>query len=192
MPLIIIGIIIIIIGLYIISIYNSLQVGQIRIQASVQEIGNQLKRQANLIPNLVETTKGYMKHEKGIFDALTAARQAILSAVKDQSKVGEASAIMEKLVPQLVAVVESNPQLKADGVVSKLMDELRDTTDKLMYSRRSLIDLTADFNQKLVTFPTNFIANTFGFKRQPGLETPNTGAHLSVAEAEMQDVKIEL
>jgi LemA protein len=192
MPLIIIGIIIVVIGLYVIGIYNSLQVTLVRIQASVQEIGNQLKRQANLIPNLVETAKGYLKHEKSIFDDLTAARQTILTAVKDQSKVGQASAVMEKLIPQIVAIVESNPQLKADGIVTKLMDELRDTSDKLMYSRRSLIDLSADFNTKLVAFPTNIVANTFGFKKQPGLDTPETGAHLSVSETETQNIKVEL
>lgn len=192
MIMIILGIIVIVVGLYLIGVYNSFQISQIRIQASVQEIGNQLKRQANLIPNLAETAKGYLKHEKSIFDELTRARETIMTAVKDQSKVSEATAIMEKIVPQLVAIVESNPELKADGVIQKLMDELRDTSDKLMYSRRALIDLSADFNSKLVAFPTNIVANAFGFKKQPGLDVPTTGAHLSVSESETKDVKVEL
>ncbi len=192
MPMILIGILIVVIGLYFIGVYNSFQVTQTRINASIQEIGNQLKRQANLIPNLVETAKGYLKHEKSIFDELVAARQSIMTAVKDQSKLNQATDIINKIIPQITAVVESNPQLKADGIITKLMDELRDTSDKLMYSRRSLIDLSADFNAKLLTFPSNIIANMFGFKKQPGLETSNLDAQIAVSEAETKDPSVKL
>ncbi len=190
--MLILGIIILVVGLYLIGTYNTLQVLLTRIQASVQEIGNQLKRQANLIPNLIESTKGYLKHEKGIFDELAAARQTILSAVKDQSKLNQATQVMDKIVPQMVAVMESNPQIKADGIVMKLMDELRDTSDKLMYSRRSLIDLTADYNMKLVTFPSNIIANTFGFKSQPGLVVSDMKTTTSVSEDETKNIEVKL
>jgi len=192
MPLLILGILILVAGLYLIGTYNSLQVLLTRIQASVQEIGNQLKRQANLIPNLIESTKGYMKHEKGIFDELAAARQTILSAVKDQSKLNQATQVMDKVIPQMMAIMESNPQLKADGIVMKLMDELRDTSDKLMYSRRLLIDLTADYNIKLVTFPSNIIANTFGFKSQPGLAVADMKSATSVSEDETKNIEVKL
>lgn len=192
MGMLILGIIILVVGLYLIGTYNTLQVLLTRIQASVQEIGNQLKRQANLIPNLIESTKGYLKHEKGIFDELAAARQTILSAVKDQSKLNQATQVMDKIVPQMVAVMESNPQIKADGIVMKLMDELRDTSDKLMYSRRSLIDLTADYNMKLVTFPSNIIANTFGFKSQPGLVVSDMKTTTSVSEDETKNIEVKL
>ena len=192
MGMLILGIIILVSGLYLIGTYNSLQVLLTRIQASIQEIGNQLKRQANLIPNLIESTRGYLKHEKSIFDELSAARQTILSAVKDQSKLNQATQAMDKVLPQMMAVMESNPQIKADGIVMKLMDELRDTSDKLMYSRRSLIDLTADYNMKLVTFPSNLIANTFGFKPQPGLEVGDMKTATSVSEDETKNIEVKL
>jgi len=182
MPLIILGIILVVIGLYFIGVYNNFQVTLTRIQAAYQEIGNQLKRQANLIPNLIESTKGYMAHEKGIFESLTKAREAILTASKDSSKLKTATDALEKVMPQMTAILESNPELKANEVVGKLMNELRDTSDKLLYARRGLIDLVADFNAKLLTFPSNLIANLFNFKPQPGLEIPTTGSHVTVSE----------
>lgn len=135
-----------------------------RIRAAVQEIGNQLKRQAELIPNLEESVKGYFKHEKDILKMLSDARK-LVAAGKD------ASQQISEVLPKLQVIVESNPQLKGADVVSKLMDELRDTADKVMYSRRSLIDLTADYNIKLVTFPSSLVANAFGFQSEKGFET---------------------
>ena len=179
---------------YIISVFNALQTIRTRIQASIQEIGNQLKRQADLIPNLVESTKGYMKHEERIFDKLTEARKSITSALKSGSakKMVEAQEMLNKAVKSFQVVVESTPQIKASEVVSRLMAELRDTADKVMYSRRTLIDLVADFNQKLVTFPSNLVANVFGFKPEEGLKMPETKAHLEVKEEELETPKVEL
>lgn len=180
--------------LYIVSVYNALVTIKTRIKASIQEIGNQLKRQADLIPNLVESTKGYMKHEEKIFDKLTEARKSITSAIKSGSakKMVEAQEMLNKAIKSFQVVVESTPQIKASEVVGKLMAELRDTADKVMYARRTLIDLVADFNQKLVTFPSNFIANLFGFKKEEGLKMPETKAHLEVKEAELKTPKVEL
>ncbi len=192
MPLIVIGIVIVLIGLYVISVYNQLQTTLTRIQASYQEIGNQLKRQANLIPNLVESTKGYLKHEKGIIDSLTKARESVMTAIKDTTKLNAATEQINSIIPQMTAILESNPEIKGSDVVTKLMNELRDTADKLVYARRTLIDLTADFNTKLVVFPSNMVASSFGFKRQPGLETPTTGEHITVSEAETKDVEVKL
>jgi LemA protein len=89
-------------------------------------------------------------------------------------------------------VVESNPQLKSNEVVARLMDELRDTADKLMYARRTVIDLAADYNIKIATFPSNLVANLFGFKEEAGIATPTTGSHVEVSEEEMKDVKVNL
>ena len=179
--------------LYAISIYNKLQTLKTRITASIQEIGNQLKRQASLIPNLSESAKGYLKHEKGIFRMLTEARKAVEVAQKEGgAKIDEAVNKLNSLLPKLNILVESNPQLKADGVVSKLMDELRDTSDKIMYARRTLIDLAADYNRSLVTFPSNFVANIFGFKPEKGLDVAREGEHVSVSSEETKDVKVDL
>lgn len=178
---------------YLIATYNSFQTIRTRIKASIQEIGNQLKRQADLIPNLEASVKGYLKHEKSIFDQLTAARKAVAAAVNGSAKAqAEANAQIQKLIPALQVIVESNPELKANTTVISLMDELRDTADKVMYARRTLIDLTADFNQKIVTFPSNMVAKLFGFSAEKGLETPVSGEHLTVSEAEMKSPKVSL
>ncbi len=157
--------IILIVVIYVIAFYNRLKTALVQIGASNQEIGNQLKRQADLIPNLVESAKGYLKHEKEIFTQLTDARKAISS-----NKIEKSQELIGKALGALQVVVESNPDIKGSTVVSDLMSELRDTGDKLMYARRTMIDLTADYNAALVTFPNSLLANLFNFKSQKGLE----------------------
>lgn len=191
-PIIFLVVILSLVG-YLISTYNYFQTTKTRITASIQEIGNQLKRQASLIPNLAESAKSYLTHEKDIYDKITSARKAIDTAVeKGGASIDKAVDSLNALLPKLNILVESNPELKANTVIMKLMDELRDTGDKLMYARRTLIDLTADFNAKLITFPSNLVAKIFGFKPEKGLGTPVEGAHLEVSAAETQDVKVDL
>lgn len=184
----------IVIAGYIISIHNSLQVLKTQIAASIQEIGNQLKRQASLIPNLESSVKGMMKQEKGIFKMLTDARKSVAHA-QDTNNVNDIEKAIEQvqsLVPKMTIAVEDNPEMKSDATVTKLMNELTDTADKLMYARRAVIDLSQNYNQKLVTFPSNLIANMLGFKAEKGLATAQTGTHVEVNESEMKDVKIDL
>ncbi len=185
---------IVLIALYAIGVYNSLTTLKVRIKASVQEIGNQLKRQANLIPNLVESVKGYMDHEQEAFKKITEARKQINTAVKgnDPQKMVEASDALSNALGSIRLVVEDTPELKADQPTQKLMDELRDTADKVMYARRTLIDLTADYNTKLQVFPSNIVANIFGFQPEKGLQTAMEGAHISVSEEETKAPKVEL
>lgn len=180
--------------LYVVGTYNTFQTIKTRITASIQEIGNQLKRQADLIPNLEASVKGYLKHEKDIFEKLTAARKQVTEAIKSGAtqKMVEASTAVSQLLPSLRIAVEDNPELKAETTVSRLMDELRDTADKVMYARRTLIDLAADFNRMLVTIPANFIGMLFGFKPEKGLETPAEGEHVSVSAVETKSPKISL
>lgn len=191
---IIIGLVIVAIIVYVISIYNSLQQLKTQIQASIQEIGNQLKRQASLIPNLEKSVKAYLKHEKGIFKELTDARKLVAQADKTgkPADIEKAIASIQSVVPKMQIAVEDNPEIKADKTVTKFMDELRDTADKLTYARRSVIDLSQIYNVKLVTFPSNIVANTLGFKKEKGLATPTSGAHLEVSEAETRDVEVNL
>jgi len=183
-----------VIVIFVVSTYNSLQQLTTQIKASVQEIGNQLKRQASLIPNLESAVKGYLKHEKGIFEMLSNARKSIAKAQKTGkiTDVEKAMNDMQAVVPQIRVAVESNPQLKGDATVTKFMNELTDTADKLSYARRSVIDLAQSYNAKLVMFPSNVIANMFGFKPEKGLSTPMSGAHVEVSEAETKDVKVNL
>ncbi len=179
---------------YVIGVYNSLQTLKTQIQASIQEIGNQLKRQAGLIPNLEVAVKGQLKHEQGIYKMLTSARQSVAKAGESGSAkdIDQAIEKIQGLLPQIQVVVESNPELKANETITKFMDELTDTADKLSYARRSVIDLTQTFNQKLVVFPSNLIAKVLGFTSEAGLVTPTSGAHLEVSKTEQQDPKVSL
>jgi len=182
----------VIIILWAISVFNFFVSSKARIKASVQEIGNQLKRQAELIPNLEESTKGYLKHEKNIFADLTQARKAVASASKggDLQKMADAGSKFADVLSRLQVIVESNPEIKASEVVNNLMNELRDTSDKVMYARRLLIDLTADFNIKRATFPSSIIASVFKFEELPGLIAPEKGGHVEITEAETKTPKV--
>lgn len=193
-PIYIVGIAAALIFLYVVSLYNWFQTALTRIKASIQDIGNQLKRQSSLIPNLESSAKAYLKHEKGIYEAIVSARKAIEQAEKstDMSSVNKASDSLNSLIPKLQILVESNPELKAEKVITRLMDELTDTADKLTYARRVVIDLSADFNQRLAVFPSNFIGKSLGFTNQKGLETSMDGAHLTVSDEETKDVKVDL
>ncbi len=167
--------------LYVVGIYNGLVANKTQIGASVQEIGNQLKRQSELIPNLETSAKAYLAHEKGILKMLADAR-----------KMSDPTAKVAELLPKLQVIMESNPQMKGADVITNLMGELRDTSDKVMYSRRTMIDLTADYNIKLATFPSNLVANAFGFKSEKGLDMPNSGEFLKVSESETKTPKLSL
>lgn len=179
---------------YVLLTYNSFAGLKVRIRASIQEIGNQLKRQADLIPNLESSAKGYLKHEKGIYESITEARKAVAKAQKTGSleDAGKASDLISGIIPKLQVIVESNPEMKAAEVIRQLMEELRDTSDKVMYSRRTLIDLTADYNSMRVQFPSSIIAGLFSFTEEKGLVAPERGTHLEVSEKETKTPEVEL
>ena len=183
-----------VLAVFIIGTYNTLQRLKTQIKASIQEIGNQLKRQASLIPNLEASVKGQMKHEKTVYKMLTDARKSVSKA--DQSgnveDINTAIENIQSLIPKIQVVIESNPELKSNETVTKFMDELTDTADKLTYARRSVIDLTQSFNEKLVVFPTNLVAMIFGFKEEKGIATPMTGDHVEVSTSETKSPKVEL
>ena len=186
--------ILVIVAAWVVSTYNFFVSSRARIKAAVQEIGNQLKRQMELIPNLESSTKGYLKQEKTIFKLLTDARKQVASAIESGNvqEMADAGQKVASILPSLKIAVEDNPEIKSDAVVTKLMDELRDTSDKVMYARRLLIDLTADFNVKRVSFPSNLIANLFHFEEQKGLITPESGEHVEVSTTETKTPKVNL
>lgn len=191
---VVLGLLLVGIVFYVISLYNFFQTTAARIKASIQEIGNQLKRQASLIPNLESSVKGYMGQEKDIFKMLTDARKSIQEASDSGSmeKIGKAEDMLQSLLPKLQIAVEDNPEIKSDQVVTQLMNELRDTADKVMYARRTVIDLAAEYNVKRVTFPSNLVANMFSFQEQKGIETATSGEHVEVSAEETKDVKVSL
>ncbi|OGD62689.1 hypothetical protein A2160_03955 [Candidatus Beckwithbacteria bacterium RBG_13_42_9] len=181
--------------IYLLATYNQFVTTKTRLQASIQEIGNQLKRQADLIPNLVESVKGYMKHEKDVFKMLTDARKQVLDELKggmDPQKLVDLSGKLQQALQPIRVLLESNPQLQAAGPTQNLMDELRDTADKVMYARRTLIDLTADYNIMIVTFPSNLVASMFGFKQETGLKMPTTQEELEVTAEDTKTPKVKL
>ena len=175
-------IILIVIGAWVVSTYNFFVSSKARIKA------------ANLIPNLEASVKGYLKQEKTIFEQLTNARKAINAAVEsgDLQKMSNAAQQLATVLPNINVVVEDNPELKSSEVVTKLMEELRDTADKVMYARRLVIDLTADYNVKRVSFPSNLVAGMFNFEELAGIATPTEGEHLQVDTEELDAPKVEL
>lgn len=189
-----IPIILVVLALILMNYYNRFSTLKVQIKASLQEIGNQLKRQSNLIPNLVDSVKGFMKHEKGIFDELTSARKMVDKAISsnDPKMIDNAQAGIDKVLSSLRVIVESNPQIQSSGLVNNLMDELRDTADKLMYSRRTLIDLTASYNTMLVTIPSAWVGKIFGFTPEQGLTMSNDSSVTQVSQEETKSPKVSL
>lgn len=162
LPLII-GVIAVILVIYFIATYNSLVVLKARIQEALSGIDVQLKRRADLIPNLVETVKGYAKHEKEVFENVTAARSALMSAQSPGEKAA-ADNMLTGALKSLFAVAEAYPDLKANTNFSDLQRQLEDTEDKVAYSRQFYNSNVLEFNAKVQMFPSNIIANMFGFK----------------------------
>ncbi len=155
--------VIIVIGVVIALIYNGLVRSKVRVDEAWSDITVQLKRRSDLIPNLVDTVKGYAKHEKKVFEEVTKARTAIMDAkgVQDTAK---ADNMFEGALKSLFAVAEAYPDLKANENFKALQDELVDTEDKIQASRRFYNGAVRDLNTKIQVFPTNIFAGMLGFK----------------------------
>ncbi len=144
-------------------IYNGLVRAKVRVDEAWSDITVQLKRRADLIPNLVDTVKGYAKHEKQVFENVTKARSAILGA-QTVEETAQADNQITGALKSLFAVAEAYPDLKANDNFAKLQDELTDTEDKIQASRRFYNGSARDLNIKIQTFPTNMFASMLGFK----------------------------
>ncbi len=155
--------------LYFVGVYNKLAKLKVRIDEAWSQIDIQLKRRADLIPNLVETVKGYAKHEKEVFDSVNEARQALLSA-KGVAEVEEANKALTGALGRLLAVAEAYPDLKAQESFASLQRELSDTEDKVAYSRQFYNSVVRDYNSLLATFPIVLIAKPMGFMPRPFFE----------------------
>ena len=145
-----------------ITVYNSLVRLNQRANEAWSDITVQLKRRSDLIPNLVESVKGYASHEKTVFEDVANARAAVLSA-KGPAEAGKAENQFQSTLKSLFAVAEAYPQLRATENFQKLQDELTDTEDKIQASRRFYNGVARDFNTRRKTFPTNMLANLFGY-----------------------------
>lgn len=149
--------------LAVIVMYNSLVRLNVRVDEAWSDITVQLKRRADLIPNLVNTVKGYAKHEKEVFENVTQARSAMLGA-KTPGEAAKAENAFEQTLKSLFAVAEAYPDLKANENFKGLQDELTDTEDKIQASRRFYNGSARDLNTKIKVFPTNIFAGMLGFK----------------------------
>ncbi len=148
---------------YLGSVYNGFVILRTRIQEALSGIDVQLKRRADLIPNLVETVKGYAKHEKEIFENVTKARASMMSAGSLQEK-ADANNMLSGALKSLFAVAEAYPDLKANTNFQDLQRQLEDTEDKVSFSRQFYNSNVLEFNTMVQVFPSNVIAGMFGFK----------------------------
>lgn len=150
-----------VIAVWLIFAYNSLVRLRNRAREAWSDIDVQLKRRYDLIPNLVETVKGYMAHERGVFEKVTEARARAMGA-SPKEKAG-AENMLSGALKTLFAVSENYPQLRASENFKQLQDELSDTENKIQAARRFYNTNVRDLNTKIETFPTNLIARSLGF-----------------------------
>ena len=161
--LIILIVLIIIILVAIVGIYNGLVTARNKVKNAWAQIDVQLNRRADLIPNLVETVKGYAAHESSVFEDVTAARAGLMNA-NGVKEIGEANNQLSNTLKTLFAVAENYPELKANENFKELQAQLAQTEDKIAYSRQFYNDSVMMYNNKCQTFPSNIFAGMFGFK----------------------------
>jgi len=166
---------VVVFGFWLVAVYN----GLIRLKNQTDEawsdIDVQLKRRYDLIPNLIETVKGYAKHEKEVFENVTNARAKAMGAQSPEEK-GKAENMLSGALKSLFAVAENYPQLRASENFAKLQDELSDTENKIQASRRFYNGNVRDFNTKIQVFPNNMIAQRLGFKAREFFELEEEAA----------------
>ncbi len=177
--LVVVGIVVIL-GLIMLGLYNGLVSSRLRVKEAWSGIDVQLKRRASLIPNLVETVKGYAAHERGTLEAVTSAR-AQLQQAGTPGQAADANNMLTQTLRSLFAVAENYPNLKADQNFRQLQEELTDTEDKIAYARQFYNTNVLSYNTKTQTFPSVIFANIFGFQAAEFFEAE---------EAAREDVKV--
>lgn len=172
---------IVVLGLIIWSTYNSLITAKVRVQEAFSHIDVQLKRRSDLIPNLVETVKGYAKHEKELLENVTKARSLLMKAngVEDKAK---ANNQLAETLKSLFAISENYPKLRANENFLSLQEELSDTENKVAYARQFYNSTVMDYNTKLQVFPTNVFGGMLHF-------TP--AEFFAATEAEKKEVTVK-
>lgn len=179
--LIVLLVVLAVIILFAILVYNSVIRLNNQVKNAWAQIDVQLKRRTDLIPNLVETVKGYAKHEKKVFTEVTKARTAFMNAGSMKEK-AKASNMLSSTLKSLFAVSENYPELKANENFLQLQEELTGTENKIAYSRQHYNDMVMEFNTKIQVFPNNMVARMLNFKEKESFETP---------EAEKKPVKVK-
>lgn len=177
----IILIIIAVLVLAVIMLFNSLIRLKNQVENAWAQIDVQLKRRADLIPNLIETVKGYMKHEKDVLEGVTKARTSLMNAKSVEGK-AKAEGELEGTLKTLFAVSENYPQLKANENFIQLQEELTGTENKISYARQHYNDMVMEFNTKIQVFPNNMIAGIMKFTEKQMFEA---------SEEERKNVKVK-
>ena len=173
MTLLIVIVVLVILVLIYISMYNGLQKAKVNTEESWSQIDVQLKRRNDLIPNLVETTKGYAKHEKETLAQVINLRNQLTELPADaHAQKMEVSNQLTDTLKSIFALAEAYPDLKANQEFTKLMEELTNTENKIAYSRQLFNSSAANFNQRLLTFPSNMVAKIHHFTKVDYLEVP--------------------
>ena len=175
------GVVVGLVVLFFILAYNSLITQRTRIDNSWAQIDVQLKRRSDLVPNLVETVKGYAKHEKEVFTDVTKARASMASAGSIGEK-AKADNVLSGTLKSLFAVAENYPELKANENFKMLQEELDGIENKIAYARQFYNDTVLSYNTAIQTVPTNFVAGTFGFAPRD---------FFKAEESERQNVKVK-
>ncbi|MBI4399146.1 LemA family protein [Candidatus Micrarchaeota archaeon] len=179
--LIIAAVVILLLLVYIVFIYNSLVTLKSRIENAWSQIDVQLKKRFDLIPNLVETVKGYAKHEKETFEMVTKARTQMMSAGTVHDK-AEANNMLTGALKSLFAVAEAYPELKANQNFLMLQEELSGVESKIAYARQFYNDNVMEYNIKTQAFPSNIFAGLFGFRMKD---------YFQIEEAAREPVKVK-
>ena len=169
------------VGLFVAFLYNSLVQLKIRVKEAWSGIEVQLKRRSSLIPNLIETIKGYAKHEKQVFENVTKARSALIGA-NNPKAAAAADNLLSGALKTLFAVAEAYPALRASENFKELQEELSDTETKIAASRQFYNANVLEYNTKIKVFPNVILASMLGFKEELFFETD---------EASKADVKVE-
>lgn len=180
-PLFIGGGILVLVFLWFLATYNGLVSLKVKIKEAMSGIDVQLKRRADLIPNLVETVKGYAKHEKTVFSDVTKARSQLMNAQTPGDKAA-ADNMLTGALKSLFAVAENYPKLEASENFKQLQEELSDTEDKVAYARQFYNSMVMEFNTKIVVFPSVLIANMLGYRAEEFFEA---------TEEERKSVKVK-
>lgn len=184
MVLIVILVIAVVLVLFVVGVYNSLVSLKLRTDNAWAQIDTQLKRRFDLIPNLVETVKGYAKHESETLEKVIEARNKYVAAAGSVEASAEAEGMLQGAMKQLFALAESYPDLKANENFKSLQVELTGTEDKIAYARQFYNDTVQMYNEKLMVFPNNLVVSMFG----KGKFEPRS--FFEVAEEEKQNVKV--
>lgn len=173
-------IVVVLIVLFVWFTYNSLATGKVRILEAFSGIDVQLKRRVDLVPNLIQTVKGYAKHEKELIENVTKARTSLMQADSPHEK-AQSDNMLSNALKSLFAVSENYPTLKASDNFLKLQEELSDIEAKIAYARQFFNTNVSSYNSTLVNFPGSFIGNMFGYKPEEFFETN---------EAERKNIKV--